>query len=643
MMKSIFISIIITLGINFTIAQQGEFPPPNSDFKWHQINNVKLLVGNIGSSHPGWVGIADQGYVLNYPKGSNNDILAYNGIWLGAIVDGDTLASISGAYDASGESPGGHTHEFYPAYNPADTMYSISVFDKRDPNVDANEVKNFFNPNGTLHDGYYPISQEDILCQYNDYKVTKNTPEAPAILNLHEPMYARIIERTFAWDNEWYSDIIFYDYFIINDSENIWKDVYIGIYSDNNSGNFEISVNNNDDLCWWDESGNFMIQTDQPGTGGDDFDPMAYIGWDFVGLKYNNKETINLKELDRTFWGWEGGPKDAHTNSEYYRRMAMNIIDRTYGPDVTGHVKGMIAQGPVEELLPGDTLRATIALVGGKTTNQLRKNVEAARSLNKSGFQVPQAPNPPKFTLEPMNHAIKLDWHWKDSYEGYPPTESRDESRTDGIVNDFDGFKVYRSLEGPNGPWNLVAQYDSINGHGYDAGLQYEFIDKGLKNGFKYWYSVTSYDIRDDSSGIGPMESPLTYSVEYTVPGPKPEYQENDKVYAVPNPYRADLDYSENPAWEIPTQELRNEWYEIDRRIAFMNLPEECTIKIFTLNGILVNELDHSRAQKGHNIASWNLLNKNNHTVGSGIYYFVVEGQGQAKDFKQVNKFVIVK
>jgi len=642
MLKKISIIVIIISGITFMMGQDV-FPPPNCDFTYQNINNFKVLYSNMGAQLPGHVGIAGYPYALNYPGGSNNTFLYESGFWIGAIVGGDTLASISTAYN----SLWGTVHEFYPDFNPADTIYETSMFEKQNPDVNPNKVTDFFQENGTLSEDYYPISHRDLISQYYDYKVTSETPEAPNALNTDgtdKLMKAHVISRCFAWDNEWYLDIVFYDYYFINDHDSSWKDFYFASYSDPHSGNFAKGLDINDDISYWDEVGQFVVQTDHRGTGEDDFVPDAYIGWDVVGISRPG-EGQGIKPPNTTFANFGGvGASDPTTNGEFYRGLTKNTIDMSWGLDTySGNMRSIVSRGPIEEIAPGDTIRCTVALAGGNSIKELRENMKSARSLYKGGFQVPGSPNPPKFTVEPQNHAITIDWHWKDSYEGYPPTESRDESRTDNIIYDFDGFKVYRSVDGPEGPWNLVAQYDSINGHGYDSGLKYEFTDTGLKNGLKYWYSVTSYDIRDDSAGIGPLESPISYYIKSTMPGPKPEYQENDKVYVVPNPYRADKDYSQNPAWEYPTQELRDEWYEIDRRIAFMNLPAKCTIKIFTLNGLLVREMKHDRATKGHNITSWNLLNKNNHTVGSGIYYYVVDGSGESSDFKQVDKFVIVK
>jgi len=639
-MKKIKLYISLILFVVF-VNGQIVYPPANIDFSYHEINNIKLAVSNLGNSAAKYFGQSGSGHALIYPKSSSNTFLAYHGIWIGAIVDGDTLCSVSGAYNGT-KTPGGDYFEFSPQYNPNHIMYTTSIFDKQDPTINPNAVVDFFNENGTLSDKYFPISQEDHICEFYDNVVTFHTPEAPEIFKLHEPMDAHVIQRTFAWDNEWYDDIIFLDYFIINENVNDWENLYLGIYADPHSGNFSEGITLTDDISYWDEEGKFMVMGDHPGTGGDDFPDGELIGFEVLGIAQPGG-SVTVDGLNTRFWSWMGGPNDPHINSEFYDEMSKNEIDRTYTPDTPGSMRGLIAKGPYTTLASRDTIRITCAIAGGKGIVDLRDNIKSARSLYSADFQVPKAPNPPKFELIPVSYGIKIDWRWKDHYEGYNPIETVDNSRIDGITQDFDGFKIYRSAESEYGPWTLVAQYDSINGSGYDTGLEFDFTDNGLKNGIRYWYTVTSIDLRDDSSGIGPLESPKSFMVKSTIPGPSPEESGDDEVYVVPNPYRADKDYSHSPSWEIPTQELRDDWYEIDRRIAFMNLPQKCNIKIFTINGILVNELNHDRDVKGYNIASWNLLNKNNHTVGSGIYYFVIQGKGSDKNFNQIGKFVIVK
>ena len=70
-------------------------------------------------------------------------------------------------------------------------------------------------------------------------------------------------------------------------------------------------------------------------------------------------------------------------------------------------------------------------------------------------------------------------------------------------------------------------------------------------------------------------------------------------------------------------------------------MPAECTIRIYTLDGDLVAEIDHAKLEDdptaGHD--SWDLINRNTQAVVSGIYLFSVE----SKYGTQLGKFVIIK
>ncbi len=122
------------------------------------------------------------------------------------------------------------------------------------------------------------------------------------------------------------------------------------------------------------------------------------------------------------------------------------------------------------------------------------------------------------------------------------------------------------------------------------------------------------------------------------IPGTAPP-ETVGEVAVVPNPYRGDIAYSTfNPPWEKPPA-TRQRWLEQDRRIQFINLPEECEIKIFTLSGDLVTTLYHRDPERGYQ--DWNLTSDVGQAIASDIYLFTV------KDLKngqvQVGKFVVIK
>jgi hypothetical protein len=104
-----------------------------------------------------------------------------------------------------------------------------------------------------------------------------------------------------------------------------------------------------------------------------------------------------------------------------------------------------------------------------------------------------------------------------------------------------------------------------------------------------------------------------------------------DQIYVVPNPYVA---YSEiEPTTRLPGQ-TRGE-----RRVYFENLPPLCTIRIFTLNGDLVQTIEHSSSvESGREF--WNLLNRDGFSIAYGVYVAHVDAPEIGE---KILKFAIIK
>jgi hypothetical protein len=103
-----------------------------------------------------------------------------------------------------------------------------------------------------------------------------------------------------------------------------------------------------------------------------------------------------------------------------------------------------------------------------------------------------------------------------------------------------------------------------------------------------------------------------------------------DKIRVVPNPYIV------TNAWE-PRNTYSNGRGE--RILHFTHLPIKCTIHIFTINGQLVNTLNHdSSVDDGTEI--WNMLSKDNLEISYGIYIFHVKADGIGE---KIGKFLVLK
>jgi hypothetical protein len=94
---------------------------------------------------------------------------------------------------------------------------------------------------------------------------------------------------------------------------------------------------------------------------------------------------------------------------------------------------------------------------------------------------------------------------------------------------------------------------------------------------------------------------------------------ELDDIYTVPDPYIA--------VSKLERQVTNPEEGRGDRRIDFVNLPQSCTISIFTASGRLVRKLEHSSGIEDTR-ATWDLRTKEGLEIAFGVYFYVVEAPG---------------
>ncbi len=169
---------------------------------------------------------------------------------------------------------------------------------------------------------------------------------------------------------------------------------------------------------------------------------------------------------------------------------------------------------------------------------------------------------------------------------------------------------------------------------------EYEYVIENLLPTVPYWVSVTAFDFGHPPKNLDALESyPRQNMVEVMAVDQEPEVLAGGKlnVYCYPNPYRIDGNYRgrglENRGNELPVSRSGT--------IYFANLPDRCTISIYTLDGDLVRRIEHDEPE-GSGTASvhrWNLITRNTMWVVSGLYYWVVESAYGS----QIGKLVIIK
>lgn len=186
---------------------------------------------------------------------------------------------------------------------------------------------------------------------------------------------------------------------------------------------------------------------------------------------------------------------------------------------------------------------------------------------------------------------------------------------------------------------NWTWDYDPLSGDStrYQKYYEYEYVIDNLLSSVPWYVSVSAFDFGDFKNDIAPLySSPLSNMIEvWAINDAAAVLDQKLDIVAYPNPYYGDGRYIRSH------YEDREGTGFIDhsRRIHFVNLPPECRITIYTLDGDLVRRLEHPGPfSDADSKIEWDLRSRNNELVSSGIYLFVVE----SKFGNQIGKLVLI-
>jgi hypothetical protein len=341
----------------------------------------------------------------------------------------------------------------------------------------------------------------------------------------------------------------------------------------------------------------------------------------------------------------------------------------------------------------------------GKTTQWVRDVYGAPNGLGVPNYQGPVPPPKPYFEVETYDNKIDIYWKFQEAMNFTDPIT---------LLKDFAGFRIYTAEANLESYYVPIIEFDKVLFTDYnsldtfqiqvrtDEFLAPEDFSPGtfptldttytwdggevvvdvfprkkfgtnsglpepvMRNGeewFKYtltnqragsdiYISVTAYDYGQPTRDLESLESSKTTNYKWVVPVGSGETSK--EVYVIPNPYRVDNNYAgaEGLDWETPVGQV---WTEYSRKIRFANLPPRCIIRIYTVDGDLVDEMTHSDDgfwQGGKDnkdsdrkdmvgAEDWDLINKNDQAIASGIYMFSVENAETGE--YQLGKFVIIK
>jgi hypothetical protein len=158
----------------------------------------------------------------------------------------------------------------------------------------------------------------------------------------------------------------------------------------------------------------------------------------------------------------------------------------------------------------------------------------------------------------------------------------------------------------------------------YSASVVYSFDDVTAIRGRDYFYYVVSFTASlpadpATQTPAGILESSRFYTQTWDPANLKrPAGTSRDEVRIVPNPYVI--------SGSAGVSRLST---DAPDRIAFYNIPGDCSIKIYTELGELIYEIDH---RNGTGDDYWNSITSSTQVVVSGVYIVVITPRVDQKD-----------
>jgi len=721
---------------------------PKTEVRSHMWGNIRLVLsnwgffGNAGEYEP-------YEWSCEFPANSHQDYLFQGALWIGGVIDDDTLVSV-------GADGWLHENEMFPGNTDNDTIMERSI----------NPASQFYwdpaDSSDPLFLKYGPaISEEDLIAVYTD---TVGSPYVPPD---HQPMGIKVTQQTYSWSYDYAQDFILMKFWIENirgDGKTI-RDIYIALYIDGDvtpvtdyypcrqaSAQDDITGfrvwRDESDTLWapgttlylWNEQTQSYDSTDVAGTpkyqspadyitvawlaDDDGIHPEASCGdvgpangvtgtrvvypppeqisfnWWFSdsddNLDWGPYHTEDPDDVDGTPMG-DNAKYRIMSNGYFDPDQVCNSLVYPAGIDSINDTRYLLSFGP-NDLPAGDTLVMILAYIGGEhfhngnpwcewSFDDLAINaswaytvydnpgvdtdsngyagdftITGSETLYISGdgapdFEGPPPPPSPMMTLETEDQKVIIRWgKHSEVYENKFIPAPYD-------TDYFEGYRVYRSETGRLGEFTLLAEFDRIDfdtsgtiplfwNRGMPDSIEveggettYVYVDGPMLNYYPRFYAVTAFD-KGYPPGYGDVlasleTSPLS-NYKRVTPSPEPgQFVGKNKVQVVPNPYRIDEDYA-GMKWE---DWEGAGWSEHTRRIDFINLPPECTIRIYSLNGDLVRTLKHHASAnmasgRAASAESWNLISRDVEAIVSGLYLFSVE---EPNGRTQVGKFLILK
>ena len=599
---------------------------------------------------------------MEFPRGTGTEHLFEAGLWVGARVAGATLVSTAAVTDPAGYSTGKAGYEFT---NDGRLIEERSTF----PDSDV------FSPRA--------VSHQDLIAHFTDRNtVVNNIP----ISGHEQPLFADVRMETYNWNFGFAEGLSILRYDITNNSEDIWEDVYVAMYSDMVVRNVNTTTETGSDFFnkggfgYLDEAGRdddgenlYSLYAFDVGSNDDpSFNTYAasvILGSEYRGIEFHPRyadlfqdelQELNIQppNVQPAFWQFSAGsgvflrPTD---DVDRYGRMANPWpLDqnrerlRNDGINADGNYIQLHSIGPFPVVEPGETVTVYMAMVS------------AAKPDDYQGLEGKRIDNPDTR----VNLIETVDWAFR-IFEGQydtltrqrqrylvpePPDvprirveleegsavvywDRRAEETVDPISGekDFAGYRIYRSrlgddLRGTIADRQLIREFDSVDSPiGYNTGFDEVLIPDGPRT---FPGDDTEYWYRYRIEG---MLSGWQYSFSVTAFDWGGEGVGSLETSQTANAVNVFPGTPANVGFEQPVGVYPNPYRvsaawdggtSFTRKLTFYNLPPNAELTVYTLAGEKVARKTHNSDTYRGDIRWFTNLSDDNPVMSGGEHHW---------------------
>jgi hypothetical protein len=356
-----------------------------------------------------------------WPAGSGIEYLWSAGLWVGGVLLGERLVST-----------GQYQREFRPLDDLRDTIYeAIAGRITRPPGNDSaggtrlpeaepdddedglidEEILNGYDDDGDgrIDEDFGQIGNQMMVCTEYD-----NTRLAQEVYPDHTPLNLKVVQQSYAWENDLVDDFVGFEFFITNIGVTPINNVYIGFFADCDIGPRGQDGAAEDDMAgFWEgmvqaSDGSFVpisvgfMYDASEGNRVEGYFGILFLGHDTDPTGQRAPRRVAIRSY-QAFSGQasfdQGG--DPTNDAERYELMSVMERDSDTPAGKQNDFRFMVSAGPFLEMEPDAMLQFQAAMVVGPGLEGLKKNcAEAALTFVGNFFNLDGNPDTGKYGRE---------------------------------------------------------------------------------------------------------------------------------------------------------------------------------------------------------------------------------------------------